>query len=136
LIAWAYPLGEEINKVAVSFIGDSIYRASPLTTNLQDTSLAYSLTMSRFYADRVWKINRARTSYTKQIATFSRSREQLNVVAFSGPYFSWDKSKKTWSLATAGTGHLKGNKAGPGRREVWMGQSYGIFPNPIATTAY
>jgi len=136
LIAWAYPLGEEINKVAVSFIGDSIYRASPLTTNLQDSSLAYSLTMSRFYADRVWKINRARTSYTKQIATFTRSREQLNVVAFSGPYFSWDKSKKTWSLATAGTGHLKGNKAGPGRREVWMGQSYGIFPNPIATTAY
>lgn len=135
-IAWAYPLGEEINKVAVSFIGDSIYRASSLATNLQDPSLAYSLTMSRFYADYVWKINRARTSYTSQIATFSRSREQLNVVAFSGPHFAWDKSKKTWTLATAGTGHAKGNKSGPGRRSVWMGQSYETFPSPVATTVY
>jgi hypothetical protein len=131
LVAWIYPLGEEVNKVALSFVGGSIYRAAPLT-NLQDASLAASLSMTPFYADRVWKINRARTSYTRQIATFARSREQLNVVAFSGPMYAYDKAKKTWTLKTAGTGHAQGNKAGPGRRKIWMGQSWETFQTTVA----
>lgn len=133
LISWIMPLGEQIDKSAVSFIGGPVQRLQPLSTNLPDTSLATSLSMARFYADDVWKVDRARTSYPAEIATFKKSRMQLNVVAFSGKYLAWDEATKSFVLKTQGTGHLRGVKSGPGTQSVWSGQSYKLFPQVIAT---
>jgi len=133
LISWIMPAAETINKAAVSFIGGSIHRMQPLTTNLPDTTLASVLTMAPFYADKVWKIDRTKTTYTGEIATFKKSRKVLNVVAFAGKYIAWDKSQKVWNLKTQGTGHLRGIKSGPLTREIWMGQSTKLFPQAITT---
>ena len=133
LISWIMPAGEQITKAAVSFVGGSIHRMQPLTTNLPDTTLATVLTMAPFYADKVWKIDRTKTTYTGEIATFKKSRKMLNVVAYAGKYIAWDKSQKVWNLKTQGTGHLRGVKSGPLTREIWTGQSTKLFPQAITT---
>lgn len=132
-ISWIMPVAEPINKAAVSFIGGSVNRMQPLTTNLPDTSLASILTMAPFYADKVWKIDRSKTTYTGEFATFKKSRKVLNVVAYAGKYIAWDKSQKVWNLKTQGTGHLRGVKSGPLTKEIWGGQSTKLFPQAITT---
>lgn len=132
LVAWIHPLGEQLDKTALSFIGGSTARAQPLTTNNPEMSLTTTLTMASFYADYVWKINRARTAYNLDIATFKKSREQINVVAYIGKYIGYDKSTRQFVLMTNGTGHASGVRSGPGTRSVWMGQSFAKFPSAVA----
>jgi len=131
LMAWVYPLGETINKAAMSMIPSTATRNPPTMTDLPDVSLAATLSTADYYSRIVWKIPLNQTAYTQEIATFRKQRQQLNVVVYSGKYLAWDKSKKAYVQMTEGTGHLRGNKSGPTTAAVWLGQSMTKFPQVV-----
>jgi len=131
LMAWIYPLGENISKSALSMIAEDAPRAVPLTTNLPDTSLAYTLSTTDYYSRCVWKIDLSRTSFSQENSTFKKQRQQTNAVCFSGKFLGYDKTRKCMQLKTEGTGHLRGNRSGPGTASVWLGQGYTQFPKQV-----
>lgn len=132
LMAWIHPLGETVNKTAVSLIGGDVSRTQPYITNNHEPSTSTALTSTPYYSNYVWKINRARTVYNQDIATFKKSREQINVLCYAGKYIGYDKSLQKFVLKTNGTGHLAGVKSGPQTRAIWTGQSWSRFPQAVA----
>jgi len=135
LIAWIYPLGEQIDNKAVSFLGNGIERVLPSATNLPDSSVASVMSMANYYSRNVWQINAARTSMSKELSNFMMQNQILNVVAFTGRYMAWDPLTQQYAIVTEGTGHLRGVKSTPGAANVWNGQSMTTFPQSVSVSA-
>jgi hypothetical protein len=124
LIVTPIAITENISARRLDFVDTTKPSSIPRITNRTKTQTDLPSHSGAAMAEKKWQIS----ALARQEQSFGHG-EVLQVRASRGEYLTWSQTEQRLSFLHEGTGHLSGNRTGPGVQKVWMSTNSTKLPD-------
>lgn len=124
LIVTPIAITENISDRRLDFVDTTKPSNIPRITNRTKMQTDLPSHSGAAMAEKKWQIS----ALARQEQSFGHG-EVLQVRASRGEYLTWSQTEQRLSFLHEGTGHLSGNRCGPGVQKVWMSTNSTMLPD-------
>jgi len=131
LIATALPITENVDKSSINFIDITKPRLLSAVTNRSKAQRVLPDHSSAAYYEKIWGLSEVELQRSALRDTHFETEARVNVKARRGKFWSYNPQSDSFGVKHHGTGHLSGNRTGPGVAKVWRGLKREVLPDQL-----